>query len=365
MMCMVKKGDGLNLKCLCSNNHKMRICEKTHAADKYIDTKYCHKLATPIYRPVNTACREDIECDEGLYCHVVEGENEGECRTCDKDTVFYCTKWEKEKTISPELSKWGTCPFNSQSCPFDCAHEKGGKCNSKKDCCRGMKCDQGKCIDDPCKKTGDCNSDVTCCPGYGCFNASVAYAAGQICTSNTNCAGGTTCNTGTRLCTERPSDPTVIYKPVNYDCKEHTDCDVGLYCLDFGHGDHRGKCFACPPSKCEECAAKKDSYGSCKHGEYNCPIKCATLNEACEWHDLHDTCCRGLKCVDKKCAENLCKRTGHECLNDDECCPNYGCMFGMVVYAEGQNCTKSDEKFTCTDGTKCHDRLNVCYRPKT
>ncbi len=179
MMCMVKKGDGLNLKCLCSNNHKMRICEKTHAADKYIDTKYCHKLATPIYRPVNTACREDIECDEGLYCHVVEGENEGECRTCDKDTVFYCTKWEKEKTISPELSKWGTCPFNSQSCPFDCAHEKGGKCNSKKDCCRGMKCDQGKCIDDPCKKTGDCNSDVTCCPGYGCFNASVAYAAAR------------------------------------------------------------------------------------------------------------------------------------------------------------------------------------------
>ncbi len=56
-----------------------------------------------------------------------------------------------------------------------------------------------------------------------------------------------------------------------------------------------------------------------------------------------------------------CKNSG-DCA-DDDCCANYDCLRGKVVFVAGQKCNAKGggEDPHCTDETVCHDYLQVCY----
>ncbi len=224
-------------------------------------------------------------------------------------------------------------------------------------CCCGMKCNEkGYCVNNNCKKTGTLPIMMT--PALTMvLNGTVMYAEGQECYSTNNiaspnCTDGSLCNVETNICYRATGRKQVFYNQwLHLGCKVHADCDVGLDCIS-------GMYINRPNDECSE--KHKKNTPTCKYGENNCPNKCARSYGACGGKDSL-SCCRELKCENQNwgiCIDDPCKRSG-TCIDDNDCCTNYGCVNGKVVWAAGWDCATTDN---CTGGTVCTEGYtqNIC-----
>ncbi len=130
----------------------------------------------------------------------------------------------------------------------------------------------------------------------------------------------------------------MAYKPFGFPCYEHGDCDVDLYCKR--DGSESGTCSLCLNNQAcpdKTFSPKLSNWATCKYGDNNCPDYCVGLDGKCWTTDpkMGKCCCR-LKCNEKgHCVDDNCKKVG-TCTDDDDICPEYGCLQGTVVYAAGQ-----------------------------
>ncbi len=140
----------------------------------YSDPKYCWQLNTMTYKPYSSSCNEHGECDVGLYYKSGSENVNGICEACLPDQTY------PDKEFSPKLSNWSTCKYGEYNCPQDCANKTANndKCGRDKSCCLGMKCSEGKCLDNTCSNRGNCIDDTDICANYGCLNGKVVYAEG-------------------------------------------------------------------------------------------------------------------------------------------------------------------------------------------
>ncbi len=119
---------------------------------------------------VGHECVKHYDCHEGLYCAHNAPLQPRTCEICLVDGD--CPE---KKSLRKNLP----CKYGDYGCPDRCGVD-GDVCDDASiPCCRGLKCDGGKCVLDECKKTGDCRDDSECCDGYGCLNGKVVYAVGQ------------------------------------------------------------------------------------------------------------------------------------------------------------------------------------------
>ncbi len=303
-----------------------------------------------IYNTLNVPCDGDYDCDVNLLC------KQSLCQACPPDGSC-------PEKIEPNIP---TCKRGEYDCPAKCSRlnetcdTRGAAYGS---CCRGFKCNNqagGKCIRDYCKKYGLCIDDSDCCAGYGCLNGTVVYAEGQECyttdnIANPNCTGGTMC-TEAHTCYLPNVLPKITYNPINYKgCYTPSDCDVGLYCTEISNVDGKGICSTCLVDEgCPEKVLPNER--TCKFGENNCPNYCARLGDLCGTQTSAMRPCRGMKCDGTELGtviHDLCKNNG-SCNDYDDICPKYGCLNGIVVYAEGQICQGTGKNPNCTDGTVCN-----------
>ncbi len=309
--------------------YKCKYSDREWGKYNYSSPQYCTKLDVIIDRPLGSMCSEHAHCAVGLEC------SSGVCSLCPGDAC-------PDRTPSDELSSWGkTCSYGRNNCPH-AWKGNGRKCNphtTGADCCGGLTCDSesGKCIPDDGKVDGNCTEDDgDICRGYFCLENKVVNGEGrEWCYIednglSSNCSiSGTFCDVESNTCYRSYDKPRQIYKPHNSECKEHFDCDKGLYC-------NGGICSACQVN--EECPEKGNpNFNTCKRGEYGRPrTNCVTQGGA-RWPEWGTNCCGGLKCDEGSCVIDKCKKTG-TCDDDSDLCDGYGCVNGNVVHAVGQKC---------------------------
>ncbi len=331
----------------------------------YSSPEYCWKLNVIIDRLLGTICSEHAHCAGGLQC------SDGVCSTCPN---FECPDRQSDK-----LSAWNnTCKYAEYGCPnSDCAQEGEG-CSSTNlglGCCEGLSCSSdGRCIRQGCLKTGSsctvgtsysCQGNF-CLPGRVWRENRVVSGQGRECYIEGNGVSPNYsiselfCDVELNTCYRSYDKPIPIYKPRNSECKEHFDCDEGLYC-------NGGICSACQVA--EGCPEKRNpNFPVCKYGEYECPDRCLVGNDECNRDN--DECCLGLRCEYKQIGFSYrnvyvldeCKKTG-DCRDDSKCCDSYGCLNGTVVYAVGQKCylENGQASINFTGGTICDTDTNKCY----
>ncbi len=158
----------------------------------------------------------------------------------------------------------------------------------------------------------------------------------------------------------------MIHKPIENSCYEDAECDLGLYCKCDGSENVTGICLPCLYSQtCEKkLSLELSNWATC--GDNKFPDYCVGLDGKCHTTDPKlGIFCRGLKWNEKgHCVNDTCKKNG-TCIDDHDCCPKHGCVNGKVVYAEGQECTATDNRASpnCTNGNICNVETKTCYRP--
>jgi MYXO-CTERM domain-containing protein len=224
------------------------------------------------------ACSNDNSCASGMCRDGVccNADCAGQCQYCaDAGSVGTC------KTIigTPRAPR-AACPTpNTGLCGFQCNGADPNNCVAPGSAtsCGAATCSAGyQTTQATCNGSGSCTTGVkTACGKYNC-NGTACYTS---CTTNTQCAAGYKCDTGTQLCVSSGAP--------GADCTITSDCLAGNYCVD-------GVCCtasACPSGfKCNNPGAMgscKLPYGAACTSGTNCPTGFCADGHCC------DTACTG------------------------------------------------------------------------
>jgi hypothetical protein len=189
------------------------------------------------------------------------------------------------------------------------------------DQCQSLNCQNSKCVAPACKAAGAiCQTDSNCCGGTFC-NSSLAYGYGpsrcsapQVngasCTNNAQCRSG--------ICHDYECVASVC-SAAAATCGSDADCCRGLFCdgsFSYGYGPQRCRAPMVNGSSCS--ANNQCQSGLCR--DYQCvPLVCSKAGVSCT---QSADCCLGTWCDNQTYGPWQCRAAqtpNSYCLSSEEC----------------------------------------------